>query len=77
MAYKIRRTAAGVQVCPVATDKLGFHGAAPVAQRTGAAQAAVNNVGATYSQAEVNAIVALVNELRAALVQKGLIKGSA
>lgn len=65
------------------TDKLGFHGATAVVQRTNAAQAAVVTTTATQtspwgfaSQAQANAIVSLVNELRAALVEKGLIKGS-
>lgn len=68
---------------------VGFHGVAGTAQRggTGGTQAAVSTatltVGATYSQSEVTALATrctaltvLVNELRAALVAKGLIKGS-
>lgn len=69
-------------------QKIGFHGATPTPQRSGAAQAAVSYTSQTISdpptQAEVQAIhdglvaaVALLNELRAALVEKGLIKGSA
>lgn len=68
-------------------QKFAFHGATAVAQRAGAAQVAVPTTVLTVSnpptQAEVQAIIdrlALVttldNELRAALVQKGLIKGS-
>jgi hypothetical protein len=51
--------------------------------RAGAAQAAVATTAATnsspygYSQAQADAIVALVNELRAAMVAAGLIKGAA
>lgn len=66
------------------TATLGFHGTAGTAQRAGAAQAAVATTGATNSSpygfttaAQADAIVALVNEMRAALVAKGLIKGSA
>ena len=65
-------------------EKVGFYGTFPTVQRTGAAQTAVATTGATdtspfgyTSAAQANAIVALVNELRAALVAKGLIKGSA
>ncbi len=64
------------------TDPVGFHGTAPTAQRSGAAQAALTvatlSLGgygwATQSGAE--AAHALLVELRAALVAKGLIKGS-
>jgi len=64
-------------------EKVGFCGATPVVQRVGAAQAAVATTAATdtdpfgFSEAQANAIVTLVNELRAALVAAGLIKGSA
>lgn len=63
--------------------KLSFHTAAPVVIRAGAAQAAVATTGATdstpfgYTEEQANAIIALVNELRAALVEKGLITGEA
>lgn len=72
----------GVQIGQTG-EKLGFLGATPIVQRAGAAQAAVATTAATsstpfgYSEAQANAIVALVNELRAALVANGLIKGSA
>lgn len=65
-------------------EKIGFHGVTPVAQRSGAAQAAVVTTAATQTSpygfstsAQADAIVTLVNELRAAMVAKGLIKGSA
>jgi hypothetical protein len=65
-------------------QKFAFHAATPVAQRAGAAQAAVVTTSATQSspwgfatQAQADALVTLVNELRAAVVEKGLIKGSA
>jgi hypothetical protein len=73
----------GIQVGESITVELGFHGAAPSAQRAGAAQAAVATTAATsstpfgYSEAQANAIVALLNEIRATLVAKGLMKGSA
>jgi len=65
----------GLQICDDGSDgtvqKLGFFGAIPTVQRANAAQAALAE-DATLAQA-----VALVNELRDALVEKGLVKGSA
>lgn len=64
------------------TDLVAFHGSSPVAQRTSAAQAAVVTTAPTnsspygFTQAQATAMIALVNELRAALVEKGIIKGS-
>ncbi len=66
-----------------ASDLIAFYGADPVAQRSGSAQAAVATTAATstspfgYTSSQANAIIALVNELRAALVAVGIIKGSA
>lgn len=66
-----------------AATKIAFHGVTPVARRSGAAQAAVATTAATnsspygYSQAQADAIIALLNEIRATLVAKGLMKGSA
>lgn len=66
-----------------AATPVSFHGATPVVQRTGAAQAAVATTGATNSTpygyttaAQADALVTLVNELRAALVAKGIIAGA-
>ena len=66
------------------TAKASFHGVTPVVQRAGSAQAAVATTTATNSSpygystaAQANAIVTLLNEIRAALVEKGIIKGSA
>jgi hypothetical protein len=75
------------------TDKIAFYGVTPIVQRSGAAQVALTDssggaaadtiaaIGGTYSQTEVaNAIASLAsktNELRAALVALGLIKGAA
>ncbi len=83
-----------------ASQKIGFWGAAPVVQPSGAAQAAVTlgntdgaigglTIGATYSQAElqalrdkceeladdVRALSTLVHALRTALVGAGIVKG--
>jgi hypothetical protein len=63
------------------TDKVGFYGSTPIVQRSGAAQAAVaGSAGGTYTATEqtiINNLVTLANELRAAKVALGLIKGSA
>lgn len=84
MAAKIRRTLAGMKIGTATTELIAFHGATPVAQRASADQAAVATTGATNTTpygfttaAQANAVVTLVNELRAALVEKGLIKGAA
>ena len=53
------------------TDKVGFHGSTPSTQRSGSAQDAVVDTAATsttpfgYTEAQANAILALLNELRA------------
>lgn len=77
-------TGSGTQIGTTTANTVAFHGSTAVAQRAGAAQAAVITTAATITtpygyatQAQADAIVALVNELRAALVEKGLIKGSA
>lgn len=68
----------GVTLGESITAAVSFHGVEPTAQRAGAAQAvAVVAAGATPTKAEFDALVALCNELRAALVEKGLIKGAA
>lgn len=51
-------------------DLVGFYGATPIVQPTAAAQSAIT-AGATTTST-----IALVIELRAALVNLGLIKGS-
>lgn len=77
-------TATGSKIGTGTTEKIAFHNATPVVQRAGAAQAAVATTAATQTtpwgfstQAQADAIVTLVNEIRAALVEKGLIKGAA
>ena len=72
----------GIQI-GVTGEKLAFLGSTPVVQRVGAAQAAVAATAATsstpfgYAEAQANAIVTLLNEIRAALVAVGIIKGAA
>jgi hypothetical protein len=51
---------------PGTSSKVGFHRAAPTAQR-----ASANQVTAT----DLAGVITLANELRAALVEKGLIQG--
>ena len=74
----------GTVIGQSATDKISFHNATPIVQRSGAAEAAVATTGSTTTTpygyttaAQADAIVTLVNELRAAMVAVGLIKGSA
>jgi hypothetical protein len=61
---------------------VSVYGVQPVAQRTSSAQAAVATTTPTnvspygYTLAQATAIITLVNELRAALVAFGIIKGS-
>jgi hypothetical protein len=64
-----------------AADLIAFYNAAPVQQRSGAAQAAVPTTPPTnvtpygFSQVQATAIVTLLNEIRATLVGVGLMKG--
>lgn len=80
----------GLQICENADDKLGFFGKAPVVQPAGAGQAAVSAAaiavaaGANPTKAEYdalvtrfNALTVLVDNLRTASVNTGLIKGAA
>ena len=55
-----------VQVGAGTSSKVGFHGAAPTAQRANADQAAATDLAS---------VITLANELRAALVEKGVIRG--
>ncbi len=77
-------TTTGTKIGTATGQKLAFHNSTPVIQRVGAAQAAVATTGAVNvtpygftTAAQADAIVTLVNELRAALVEKGIIKGAA
>jgi uncharacterized protein YkwD len=74
----------GTHIGQATTEKIALHGATPVVQRSGSAQAAVATTGSTNSSpygyttaAQADGIVTLVNEIRAALVEKGIIKGAA
>jgi hypothetical protein len=69
----------GTKIGTATTQKVAFHNATPVIQRAGAAQAALVAItgGESPTEAEHNLVITLVNELRAALVEKGIIKGSA
>jgi len=76
-------TGAGTKIGTADTQKLGFFDATPIVQPAGADQAAVATTAATdvtpfgYTEAQANAIVALVNEMRSVLVNLGLMKGAA
>lgn len=68
----------------LSTGKIAFHGATPTIKRAGAAQAAVATTAPTNispygfsTSAQAAALVTLVNEIRATMVEKGLMKGSA
>lgn len=63
-----KRAKGGYTVGRTTATKVAFHGATPVGQRAGAAQAVATDAAS---------VIVLANELRAALVEKGLIKGSA
>jgi hypothetical protein len=55
-----------VQVGAGTSSKVGFHGAAPTAQRANPDQAEATDLAS---------VIALANELRSTLIEKGLIKG--
>ena len=57
-----------VQLGAGASSKVGFHGATPTAQRANANQAAATDLAS---------VITLASELRAALIEKGLIEGGA
>lgn len=76
----------GVSVGAATTDKVSLYGVTPIVQRAGASQAAVattlavsttSNIWGFSTSTQANALVTLANELRAALVALGAIKGSA
>jgi UDP-N-acetyl-D-mannosaminuronic acid transferase (WecB/TagA/CpsF family) len=80
------RTPDGMTIGNATTDKIGLYGVTPIVQRSSASQAAVATTVAISTTSEkwgfagstqANAIVTLVNELRAAMVAIGAIKGSA
>jgi hypothetical protein len=65
------------------TAKVSFHGVTPTAQRAGAAQATLTLTSATAAgfgfttSAAFSAMTAQLEEIRAALVEKGILKGAA
>lgn len=76
----------GINVGGATTDLIGLYGVTPIAQRAGAAQAALTATGVTSSgtttygfstEAGAIAAIALLAEIRAALVAIGAIKGAA
>lgn len=68
MTTKERNTSAGKRIGTAPTQKIGFFGATPVVQPSGATQVAATDAASTQ---------ALANSLRTALVQLGIIKGGA
>lgn len=82
--YKSDGNPDGTVFGQTSTELIGFHGVVPTAMRASSAQDAVTTTAATSTtpygfatKAQADALVTLVNELRAAMVAKGLIKGSA
>lgn len=82
----ILSTSTGTQIGTATSQKIGFYSTTPIVQRSGAAQAAVtttpavsttSNIWGFSTSTQANDVVALANEIRAALVALGLIKGSA
>ena len=73
----------GLQVA-ASDEKLGFHGATPTVLREGdsgnqdavAGTAATNSSPYGFAEAQANQLVSLVNEMRAVLVEKGLMTGT-
>jgi hypothetical protein len=72
----------GLSFGTATSDKISFHGAAPAVQRSNVAQAVVALTAPTnvtpygFSQAQATSIITLLNEIRAALIEKGIIKGA-
>ena len=64
-----------------ASDLIAFYNSTPVVQRSGSAQAAVATTTPTnaspygFSATQAQAIITLLNEIRATLVGVGLMKG--
>lgn len=79
-------TSTGTKIGTAANQKLAVHGATPTVQRASANQAAITPTSAITGSDTVDAAAVLTaiqnletlgNEIRAALVEKGWIKGSA
>lgn len=76
----------GASLGGATTDKISLYGVTPITQRASADQAAVvttlavsttSNIWGFSTSTQANALITLTNELRAALVALGAIKGSA
>lgn len=77
-------TTTGSSIGTAITQKISVYGVTPIVQRSGAAQAAVVTTATTQTtpygfatQAQGDNAIALLNEIRAALVAFGIIKGAA
>lgn len=77
-------TATGTKIGTSTSQKIGFWNATPIAQPASANQAAAATTAATNvtpygytTQAQADAIITLLNEIRSVLVAEGLMKGSA
>lgn len=77
-------TTTGTKIGTATTQKLGFWNATPIVQPASASQAAVAATGSTNAvpygfttSAQADAIVTLVNAIRTALVNSGIMKGAA
>lgn len=66
----------GAMIGSAATEKIGFYGATPIAQRSGAAQA-TSAVGTASSTAVTTEVKAALIEVMNTLTALGLWKGSA
>lgn len=71
----------GAQMGSGATEKIGFYGATPVVQRSGATQTTLTITLTTggvgfISTAQAQSVVDQLNEVRALLTQYGLWKGT-
>lgn len=77
------KTPDGTSLGQSTTDKISLYGVTPIVQRSGSAQAAVDTTAAVSSSqwgfatsTQANAIITLVNELRAWAVAIGGIAGA-
>ena len=81
--FEIDSATDGRKIGRTPDDRISLHGAIPTVQRASASQASVATTAATstspfgYTSAQANGIITLVNEIRATLVEKGIMKGSA
>jgi len=80
----ILNTTTGTKIGTATGQKLAFHNSTPVIQRAGAAQAAAATTASTNTvpfgyttSAQADAVISLLNEIRATLVEKGIMKGAA